>query len=116
MSANYQTIKEYQVTLVADTANVITLPAGIGTETKYTLTAPGSRTVPVSFIFRPAGSSAQPTTCAAGATLKDGTLSPSMKPGLPVQVENIPTGSVDISLKSPQAGDVYLTIYEVIGS
>lgn len=111
MSAQYP-MKEFQSVLVAGTTKAINLTGFYGSQSKLVITAPSSRTQPIFFIFRSSGSD-EPTTCASGAEVVDGTLSPSMKPGLPVEVP-IPSGTASIALKSPQAGDVYVTIYEVV--
>lgn len=112
MAANYGTIKEYQKALSADTAAAITISAPAGNQLRCAITAPSSRTVPVYFIFRSSGST-EPTTVAAGADSTGGAASPCMKPGYPCEV-NIPGGTTAIVLKSPQAGDVYVTIYEAV--
>jgi len=113
MAANYGTIKEFQVLLVADTSNTLTITGFYGSQSKLVITAPASRTKPVSFIFRSSGST-EPVTVDASAALEDGTLSPRMKPGYPIEVD-IPSGSTTLVLKSFEAGDVYVTIYEVVG-
>ena len=113
MAAKYDTIKTYQKALSADTAWALTLPAAAavsGSQYKVAITAPQSRTVPVFFIFRASGSD-EPTTAAAGASVLDGSLSPLMPPGFPAEVD-IPSGMTTLVVESPQAGDVYVTIYE----
>ena len=117
MAANYGSIASYQRTLTADTvSSAITLPASRTAATRVAVSAPhttggATRTAPVCFIFRAAGSATEPTTVAAGA---NGASSPCLPPGSAgIEVAQIPDGTTELVLKSREAGEVYVQIYEV---
>lgn len=116
MAANYESITSYQRTLTANTvSSAITLPTSRTPATRVAISAPfttggASRSAPVCFLFR-AGGSTEPTTVAADG---NGDSSPCLPPGSAgIEVAQIPTSATQLVLKSREAGEVYVQIYEV---
>lgn len=116
MAAVYGTIASHQVTLADNTTKTVTLPTLRTPALRMTISSPyksghSSRTAPVCFIFRPAGSTTEPTTVLAGA---DGACSPCLPPQVAaVEVAQIPADAVAVALKTTEGGEVWVQFYEV---
>lgn len=112
MAAVYGSLADtcYQRALTANTTSTaIALPTRRTPQTRILIAGTPARTAPIHYILRAVGTETEPVTVAAGA---DGPCSPCVPPGMAIEVESAPSGAIELVLKSTEAGDVTVQIYE----
>jgi hypothetical protein len=108
MAAQYDSIKHFQRYCAANTVSTaITLPTTPDPSTKV-LICPSVKDRSVFFLIRAVGSSTEPSTVAHNA---NGEGSPAAPPGIPIEINHLPTGAYELVLKTTQAADVTVLIY-----
>lgn len=108
MAAQHGTILHFQRHCQANTvSSAITIPTG-ATPVLKMLICPSSKEIPVFYLIRDVGSSTEPTTVANNA---NGSGSPCVPPGVPVEISHLPSTASELVFKCTQATDVTVLIY-----